>query len=151
MHNPTNTIISFILMIALVGGSFYYVYALAPRGPWIGIIGGGFLNPDIARALELNQDHGFLITSIAPGSPADKAGLRGADDEVIIDGQRIPVGGDIIVSIDNRQINTAGDVCNILTQKEAGEIVRIEINRLGSLRVINVMLEEAPQGQTSEC
>lgn len=151
MHNPFNTVISFVLMIAVVGGSFYYVYALAPRGPWMGITAGGFLNPEVAAVLELNQEYGFLIFTIAPASPAARAGLQGADNEIIIEGQSIPIGGDILVSIDGKEINTTGDVCSVLTQKQAGDTVRIGINRDGEQEQVNLILEEAPQGQTSEC
>jgi S1-C subfamily serine protease len=151
VHNPVNTVISFGLMIAIVGGSFYYVYALTPRGPWMGIADGLFITPAAVQALKLDEDHGILIYAIAPSSPAAKAGLQGADDEVVINGQRIPVGGDIIVSMDGRQINEPNDVCIVLAQKQPDDNVRVTVNRDGILQDANVRLEEAPPGKTPEC
>jgi serine protease Do len=152
VHNPVNTVISFALLIAIVGGSFYYVYALAPRGPWMGITEGGFLTPEVAEILGFDQEYGFLIFDIAPTSPADKAGLQdGGDNTVLIGGREIPVDGDIIVSMNGRQINTIDDVCAVLEEKQVGDAVRFVVNRDGSLREANVVLEEAPPGQTSDC
>jgi S1-C subfamily serine protease len=152
LHNPVNTAISFVILIAVVGGSFYYVYALAPRGPWLGIAAGGFLDPESADLLGLDQEYGYLITSIAPGSPADKAGLQdGGEETVDIGGQIIPVDGDILVSIDGRQVNGIDDICGVIEQKEVGDAVRIGVNRAGTLQEANLILEEAPPGEGSDC
>jgi S1-C subfamily serine protease len=151
VHNPVNTAIAFALLIAIVGGSFYYVYALAPRGPWIGVTDGAFITPEAAQALGLNEDRGFLIFAIAPSSPAAKAGLQQADHDVNVSGQTIPVGGDIIVSMDGKQINGPDDVCSVLGQKQVGDNVRIGIDRDGRLQEVNLMLEETPPGSSSEC
>jgi hypothetical protein len=85
VHNQVNNAIAFGLLVAIVGGSFYYVYALAPKGPWIGVTDGAFITPEAARAIGLQEQHGFLIFTIAPSSPAAKAGLQQADHEVSMD------------------------------------------------------------------
>jgi serine protease Do len=41
---------------------------------------------DIADSLNIDPPHGALITEVAPGSPADKAGLKSGDAIVQIDG-----------------------------------------------------------------
>jgi S1-C subfamily serine protease len=117
----------------------------------MGIADGAFITPEAAQALGLNEDHGFLIFAIAPSSPAAKAELQQADDNVSISGRTIPVGGDIIVSMDGRQINGPDDVCGIMGQKQVGDNVRIGINRDGRLQEVNLMLEESPPGSSSEC
>ncbi len=118
----------------------------------MGITEGGFLSPEISEVLGLNQDYGFLIISIAPESPADKAGLQGGgQDTVDIGGRTIPIDGDIIVSMDGKQINEFEDICSVLEQKQAGDSVRFVINRDGRLQEVNVTLEEAPPGETSDC
>ena len=43
---------------------------------------------------------GYLVKSVAKGSPGDDAGLRGGTRVVTIDGQPIVLGGDIILSIE---------------------------------------------------
>jgi S1-C subfamily serine protease len=152
MQNPINAVISLALLGAVVGGSFYYVYAIAPRGPWMGIESGTYLNPQVSQLLGLEQDSGILIFSVAPQSPAEKAGLRGGGAEIVeIRGQRIPVDGDIIVSIDGRQITSEDDVCTSIGQKQVGDIVSVGVSRGGSLVEFNVILEESPPGQSSRC
>lgn len=152
MHNPVNSVISFVLLIVLVVGSFYYVYALTPGGPWMGITGGGFLDPEVAEVLGLDQDRGFLVFSIASGSPADRAGVQGGGANTVdIGGRMIPIDGDIIVSMDGRQLSEAGDVCAVLAGKEVGDNVMIGVNRDGNLHEFNLVLEASPPGQSSEC
>lgn len=152
VHNPVNTVISFVLLIVIVAGSFYYVYALAPRGPWLGIADGGYLSPQVSETLGLEQDSGILVFAIAPQSPADKAGLHGGGAEMVeIGGRTIPVDGDIIISLDGRQITNSEDVCAVMGQKQVGDSVRVGVSRDGSLLEFNVMLEESPPGESPEC
>lgn len=153
MHNPVNTFISFGLLISVVGGSFYYVYDTAPIKPWTGITLGLTITPQAAETLGLERDHGFLIITIAPSSPADRAGLRGGsgDNPVIINEQQVSVDGDIIVSMDGREINQLEDICAVLAQKQVGDSVRFEVFRNGSLQQANVTLEELPPGERTTC
>jgi serine protease Do len=118
----------------------------------MGITAGGILNPEVARDLGLDQEQGFLITGIEPSSPADRAGLQaGGQNTVDIEGQQIPVDGDIIVSMDGIQINKVEDVCAVLEGKPAGDSVALTVYKNGSSREVTVVLEEAPLGQSSEC
>lgn len=155
MHNPLNIAISSVLLIAVVGGSFFYVSSggpveLPPK-PWIGITEGLVLTPARAEALGLNQQNGLLIMTIAPGSPAEKAGLMGANNVTVINGVNVPTGGDILVSIDDRPINGPEDVCAVLAQKEVGDSSKFVIDRNGKEQEIDVVLEELPSQTMSTC
>jgi serine protease Do len=44
------------------------------------------VNTDIADSLNIDPPHGALITEVAPGSPAEKAGLKSGDAIIKIDG-----------------------------------------------------------------
>ena len=101
----------------------------------------------IARGARLFDIRDCTIKSGCQG----RAGLQQADHEISISGQTIPVGGDIIVSIDGRQINGPDDVCSIFGQKQVGDNVRVGIDRDGILQQVNLILEEAPPGTSSEC
>lgn len=153
MHSPVTSAISFVLLAAIVGGSFYYVYANAPVKPWTGILAGGIITPDTPVELRRDQDHGFLIIAVAPSSPADLAGLRsgGSEGSIVIDGEEIPIGGDIIVSMDGRSINELDDICAVLHQKQVGDSVVFKVSRDGSMFETNVVLGELPQGQRTFC
>src|SRR5713101_5191053 len=61
---------------------------------------GEFLSDDLANLLNVpNNMGGFLVTKVAKGSMADKAGLRGGTSVIPFDGQQVVVGGDIILWI----------------------------------------------------
>jgi len=144
-----------MVLIAVVGGSFFYVSSSGlvklPPEPWIGITEGLKVTPAWAEALGLNQQHGVLIITISPGSPAEKAGLMGANNVTVIGGESVPTGGDIIVSMDDRPINGREDVCAVLAQKEVGDSSKFVIDRRGEVREIDVVLEELPPQATSTC
>lgn len=151
MQNPTNAFVSFGLLIAVVGGSFYFVADSIPPKPWTGITQGLFLNPVRSQALDLERDQGLLIFTIIEGSPADVAGLRGSNDTIMIEDVQVPIGGDIIVSMDDTQISTVEDICTVMDLKRIGDSVRFEVERDGELRQLDATLEELPPGASSIC
>ena len=62
------------------------------------------LTPEWARAfrqagMEVPVDEGLLVTRVAPGGPADQAGIRGGDQLVRLGNVRIPLGGDILIAL----------------------------------------------------
>jgi serine protease Do len=66
-----------------------------PR-PWLGIESVA-IDDQLAYALGFPAGYGLLTQKIFPGSPADKAGIRGGDRYAIIGGMQIVIGGDLIV------------------------------------------------------
>ena len=139
MHNPFNTVISFAILISVVGTSFYYVYASDAAEPWLGIEGSN-ITPLIAQTIGLQQSVGFLIYSIEPGSPAESAGLRGGDRLLTIEGRPVVVGGDLIIGVDNIQIQNAQDIEAQLAHKTVGDFVEFSVMRGGSNLEIEVQL-----------
>lgn len=131
MQNPTNTVISFGVLISIVGASFYYVSATDEAQPWLGIEGSN-VTPTIAQTLGLQEPVGFLIFSVEPSSPAETAGLKGGDRVVTIDGRPVVLGGDVIIAVDNVQIEDAPDIEAQLIQKSVGDVVEFTVIR-GSL------------------
>src|SRR3989440_3544817 len=68
------------------------------------------LTPTAARRFGFGTTRGAVVVSVEAGSPAAKAGLRGASDEAFFNGD--PGGaknGDGIVAVDGHRIVTAGD------------------------------------------
>jgi S1-C subfamily serine protease len=53
-----------------------------------------------ARALNIPQPAGFLVTTVAKGSLAERLDLKGGELAVVIDNQELLLGGDIILEID---------------------------------------------------
>ncbi|MDQ3840791.1 MAG: trypsin-like peptidase domain-containing protein [Thermoproteota archaeon] len=115
--------------------------------PWLGISGTD-VTPEIAEALGLSEARGFLVTSITSESPADKAGIRGGYKIDNINGREVTLGGDIIVSIDNRTVSSLENILTYLSnEKQAGDVVKLDILRDGRSSQVSATLGEIPQSE----
>jgi S1-C subfamily serine protease len=94
----------------------------------------------LAEALDLPREGGFLIYEVAPGSPADRAGLRGARRRVIVGNYEVYVGGDLIMAIDGKPITGPNDLTRLLRRKRPGDTVELTIYRDGRTRKVKVEL-----------
>jgi serine protease Do len=139
LHNPVNTVISFAVLVSIVGASFYYVYATDATEPWLGIEGSN-ITPAIAQTLGLQRPVGFLIFSVEPTSPAESAGLKGGDRVVTIDGRPVVLGGDVIIAVDDIPIQDAKDIEAQLINKAIGDVVEFSVIRGNSTQHIDVEL-----------
>jgi len=102
---------------------------------WLGI-SGTTLTGDTAELTGLPRNtRGTLIIEIAPGGPADSAGLHGSDSTNTINGLDFPVGGDVIVAIDGSPIEEIDQLITYLIENtNPGEEVAIEFFRDGATR-----------------
>jgi len=113
--------------------------------PWLGISGMD-ITPDLERALGLPVKEGVMIAQVSPGSPAARAGLRGAQRRVRVRNYIFAVGGDIIVALDGKKIATLDDLTGFLDEnKKAGEDVRVDVLRDGKPLTVLVRLGELPE------
>ena len=101
----------------------------------------------IAKAMNVTQAKGFLVVDIIAGGPADKAGLRGGYVLSNINGTKIELGGDVILRIDNRTINTLEDILSYLDTKKVGDMVQLTILRDG--RADNLSVQLGPSSMAS--
>ncbi len=104
------------------------------------------LYPQLADRLNLPTDSGALIASVKDGSPADEAGLRGADQQIRFQGQQVSVGGDVITSIDGQRIVKETDLPELIARHDPGDTVEVGIIRDGKQQTVKVTLGERPTG-----
>jgi len=115
--------------------------------PWIGISGRD-IDPDLAKVLGLNDAVGFLVITVVENSPAAKAGMHGSDETVQVDGVNYPIGGDIILSVDGKQVRKIDDILiHLQRAKSVGDEMILEILREGRTTNITIALEERPNGK----
>jgi serine protease Do len=109
-------------------------------------LSGGTLTPDLAEAMGLDaQQHGALVAEVVPGGPSDKAGLLGSDQQVTIQGEQVPVGGDVIVGIDGQTVKSFDDLISYLAlYTEVGQKIELEVLRNGKETSIDVTLGARP-------
>ncbi|MGQ9683444.1 MAG: trypsin-like peptidase domain-containing protein [Anaerolineae bacterium] len=113
--------------------------------PRIGIVGTS-MTPDLAEAMGLPEtQRGALVIEVAPGGPADKAGLRGSARQVEIDGEPRRVGGDVIVAIDNLPVRSFDEIVSYLANSTSvGQQVTLTVLRDGKEQEFTVTLEARP-------
>jgi len=132
---PSNTV-SKIVPALIEDGKYHH--------PWIGITGKD-IDPDLARVLELKQAKGFLIITVVDGSPADKAGLKGVSETYVVDGKEYPVDGDIIISVDDKEVRKISDILiHLQREKSVGDTMVLGVLRDGEFLHITLELVERP-------
>jgi S1-C subfamily serine protease len=108
-------------------------------------IRGTTITPVMVEELDLSVDAGVLISEVTPGSPAEKAGIRGGSRQVSVQGRMIREGGDIILSIDGvRTVQFEDLLSYIVMETEVGQEVAVAIVRDGEEQVVKVVLGPRP-------
>jgi len=114
--------------------------------PWLGISGRD-IDPDLAKVLKLNDTVGFLVITVIKDGPAAKAGLLGSDKTIKVDGMDYQIGGDIILSVDGKQVRKIDDILiHLQRAKTVGDEIVLEILRDGRMTKTIITLEERPNG-----
>ena len=132
---PSNTAIKIVPSL-IEDGEYYH--------PWIGISGRD-IDPELARVLELKDAKGFLIITVVDGSPADKAGLKGMTATQVIDGKEYPADGDIIISVDDKEVRKISDILiHLQREKSVGDTMVLGVLRDGEFMHKFLTLVERP-------
>ena len=119
---PSNTI-SKVVPVLITEGKYSH--------PWIGISGQD-INPDLAKIRNLNHSKGFLIVTVIPDSPAEIAGLKGVSEIEKIDNKEYPKDGDIIISVDGKEVRKISDILiHLQEEKSVGDEMILGIIRNG--------------------
>jgi S1-C subfamily serine protease len=114
------------------------------KHPWIGISGRD-IDPELARVLDLKDAKGFIVITVVDGSPADKAGLKGMTETQMIDGKEYPANGDIILSVDDKEVRKISDILvHLQREKSVGDTMSLGILRDGEFMHISLELVERP-------
>ena len=112
--------------------------------PWIGILGKD-IDPDLAKVRGLNDAKGFLILDVVEGGPAEKAGLKGMSEIGEIDGDEYPVDGDIVISVDDKEVRNISDLLiHLQREKTVGDEMVLGVLRDGEFMHITLELVERP-------
>jgi len=108
--------------------------------PTLGLLGYS-INAALAEALQLPVERGVLIARLARGGPAEAAGVRGAQREVVIGNRRVLAGGDILTQIDGQAVADWNALLEYLElNKRVGDPVRLSLLRDGQPVEVEVTL-----------
>ncbi len=104
------------------------------RRAWLGV-GAEDVTAAAARKLDLSRVSGALVASVVKGSPAAEAGVRE---------------NDVIVGLDGRPIETAGELANVVAFAPVGRELALKVIRDGRRRTLRVTLRKLSAGIESE-
>ena len=112
--------------------------------PWTGITPDYNITAKIATAIGLEEPEGVLIVGILPGSPAQKAGLKGGNDPTIIDGRAVKLDGDVILKANDTTIKGLPEYRRYIMDRQIGDNLILTIFREGKLKEVNITIGSRP-------
>jgi S1-C subfamily serine protease len=105
------------------------------------------ITSSLSDKLNLPTDEGVLVQDAT--GPAKKAGVKGGDTQVTVDGQDLLLGGDVIVEIDGKQVRSMDDVIQVVDTKKPDDKVKLKLRRKSDTRIVEVELANRPQNLPS--
>jgi serine protease Do len=89
------------------------------------------VTPDRVKELGLTEERGAMVTKVVEGSPAEKAGLKE---------------NDVIVSFNERRVDSVRELQRLLSETPADRNVKIEVLRGGNRQTIAATLSKRAPG-----
>jgi S1-C subfamily serine protease len=111
--------------------------------PWLGV-GGKFVQKELGEIINLPFVDGFMVETVEPESPAEKAGLNEGDLPVTIGSTEFLFGGDIITAINGQSFDGREILARLVGELKVGDRVNLTLFYKGKLREIEVKLAERP-------
>ena len=102
------------------------------------------LYPQLVDRFDLDVDKGAWVQEVQPGTPADRAGIKGGRGNTRFQIQSYAQGGDIITKVEGKVIEDANDLSAAVAQFQPGQEVAVEVHRGGETKEIKVKLDERP-------
>ncbi len=117
------------------------------RRPSLGIVSYA-IGPDLASQMGLDASNGVLIQRVIPGGAAERAGLRGGNQQAYVGNTPIMLGGDLIIAIDGQPITDPQDISVIMDKHQPGDVISVTILRGHRKMTLKLQLGEAQTENT---
>jgi len=117
------------------------------KRPSLGIVSYA-IGPDLASQMGLAADSGVLIQKVIQGGAAERAGLRGGNEQAYVGNTPIMLGGDLIVAVDGQQVTDPQDINAMMDKHQAGDTVSVTIYRGRKQITFKLILGEAQDQST---
>ncbi|AZH24563.1 S1C family serine protease [Haloplanus aerogenes] len=102
------------------------------------------VTPAVAEANRLTDPRGLLVVTIAPDGPVDGV-FQPSEDAETVEGERIPVGGDVLLAVDGTRTDTTEALGSYLAlETRPGDTVSMTILRDGEEQTVEVELGTRP-------
>lgn len=112
--------------------------------PYMGISSIDDLGIEEVHALGLSQFTGAYVTTVVPGGPAAKAGLRAGTKDVGL-GPNLLGGGDLIIAMDGVPIKNFDELLRyLINNKSPGDTLVLTVLRDGQQMDVTLILDKRP-------
>jgi serine protease Do len=112
--------------------------------PWLGMQGRAVDNK-LGGVVRLPVTPGYLVEVVYDGSPADRAGVRGGNLSVVVQGEEYLLGGDILTAVNGTSIRSHSDYVARVKTLRVGQRVKITVVREGQPREMTLTVAERPR------
>ena len=102
------------------------------------------VDPQLAGVVKGIPAHGVLVVKTLAGGPAARAGLRAGRQEVTVNGESVLTGGDAILSVDGKPIDSPSQLADAVRSHKPGDRLTLQVTRDGHQRTVTVTLGNAP-------
>jgi S1-C subfamily serine protease len=102
------------------------------------------IDPSVASTVRGLPDHGVVVVRVVKGSPADRAGLEAATQQVTVNGVSAFSGGDSIVAVDGTRVDDPAQLGAILAGHKPGDTLGLQVVRDGKSRTVAITLGNVP-------
>ena len=91
----------------------------------------------LGQILNIPQESGMLVLKVVKYSPLGVLGLIGSDTEVVLNGEKFQVGGDIILSFNGIKIESTevslSKIANAIENREPTDPIKLKVLRAGKI------------------
>ena len=96
-----------------------------------------FISGRLAEIFNLPQESGLLVQKVVEYSPLGIIGLKGGDIDLIIEGQKVLLGGDIILSFNGVKIESSDEalvkLAKMIEARETDDPIELTVLRAGKV------------------
>jgi S1-C subfamily serine protease len=101
------------------------------------------IGPDLASQMGLAVDNGVLVQQVIPGGAAERAGIRGGNQQAYVGNTPIMLGGDLIVAVDGHEVSDPQDITALMDKHQAGDTISVTLYRGRKQITLKLILGEA--------
>jgi S1-C subfamily serine protease len=112
--------------------------------PWLGMQGRA-IDDKISGVVRMPLTPGYLVEVVYDASPADRAGVRGGNLSVVVQGEEYLLGGDIVTAIQGAPVRNHQDYLARVMVLRPGPRDKLRIFRDGHPRELTLTVAERPR------
>ena len=112
--------------------------------PWLGMQGRE-VDGRLAALIRLPLAQGYLVEIVYDGSPAERAGVRGGNLSVVVQGEEYLLGGDVLTAIQGASVRTHQEYLARVKTLRPGQRAQITVMREGHPRQFTLTVAERPR------